>query len=136
VSTPKPDYKAIATEAVDLLCRVGYLGLDRSNECRLWQMALDLDRKLNPHRERTIVWTEEEGDVDPPRRSRRERTDRCMGQHGAATPNTTRATARSLAARTIYVPARNAARRASSSVPVRMSARCGRPRSDVTRHDR
>jgi hypothetical protein len=68
VSTPKPDYKAIATEAVDLLCRIGYLGLDRSRQRELWQMALDLDRKLHPYRERTIVWTEEEGDVEPPRK--------------------------------------------------------------------
>ena len=63
-----PDYKQIATAAVDLLCRLGYLGLDPGQQRRLWQAALDLDRRLNPHRERIIVWTEEEGDVDPPRR--------------------------------------------------------------------
>jgi hypothetical protein len=68
VTAPKPDYKAIATEAVDLLCRIGYLGLDPSQQRRLWQTALDLDRRLYPHRERTIVWTEEEGDIDPPRK--------------------------------------------------------------------
>jgi hypothetical protein len=48
VTAPKPDYKAIATEAVGLLCRIGYLGLDRSRQRELWQMALDLDRKLHP----------------------------------------------------------------------------------------
>jgi hypothetical protein len=63
-----PDYKRIATQAVDLLCAIGCYGLDRSKERELWQRALDLDRQLNPHRERTVVWTEEEGDVDPPRR--------------------------------------------------------------------
>lgn len=62
------DYKAIATQAVDLLCSIGLLGLHPSQQRRLWQMALDMDRKLNPHRERTVVWTEEEGDIDPPRK--------------------------------------------------------------------
>jgi hypothetical protein len=66
--TARPDYKAIATEAVDLLCHIGHGGLHPSRRRQLWQMALDLDRKLHPDRERTIVWTEEEGDVDPPRK--------------------------------------------------------------------
>jgi hypothetical protein len=58
-----PDYKRIATQAVDLLCLLGFSGLDPSKQRQLWQRALDLDRQLNPHRERTVVWTEEEGDV-------------------------------------------------------------------------
>lgn len=62
------DYEGIAKEAVNLLCTLGFTGLHRNQQRRLWQRALDLDRRLNPHRERTIVWTEEEGDVDPPRR--------------------------------------------------------------------
>ena len=63
-----PDYKKIAYQAVDLLCTVGAFGLDRSKQRELWQKALDLDRQLHPHRERTIVWTAEEGDINPPRR--------------------------------------------------------------------
>ena len=62
------DYKSIAEGAVSLLCSVGCFGLDRSRQRQLWQKALDLDRELHPHRPRTIVWTEEDGDVDPPRR--------------------------------------------------------------------
>lgn len=38
-----PDYKTIAEDAVSLLCTLGYLGLDRSQERRLWQEALNLD---------------------------------------------------------------------------------------------
>jgi hypothetical protein len=63
-----PDYKRIATQAVDLLCQIGFTGLHPSRQRALWQRALDFDRQLNPHRPRTIVWTEEEGDVHPPRR--------------------------------------------------------------------
>jgi hypothetical protein len=63
-----PDYKRIATQAVDLLCSLGFLGLHPSRQRELWQRALDFDRQLNPHRPRTVVWTEEEGDVHPPRR--------------------------------------------------------------------
>ena len=62
------DYKAIALESVDLLCTLGFTGLHSSRQRELWQKALDLDRRLHPARERVIVWTEEEGDVDPPRK--------------------------------------------------------------------
>jgi hypothetical protein len=62
-----PDYRRIAEQAVSLLCSVGCYGLDRSRERELWQRALDLDRQLHPHRRVTTVWTEEEGDIDPPR---------------------------------------------------------------------
>lgn len=62
-----PDYKEIAEEAVHLLCSLGYLGLHPDQQRRLWQEALDLDRKLHPWRPPSTVWTEEEGDVDPPR---------------------------------------------------------------------
>lgn len=62
------DIRQIAKEAVDLLCQVGFAGLDRSKQRELWQRGLDLDRRLNPHRPRTVVWSEQEGDVDPPRR--------------------------------------------------------------------
>jgi hypothetical protein len=65
--TTKPDYKAVALQAVDLLCRIGYLGLDASKQRQLWQEALDLDRRLHPDRPPIVVWTAEEGDVDPPR---------------------------------------------------------------------
>lgn len=58
----------VAAQAVDLLCSLGFLGLHPSRQRELWQRALDLDRQLNPHRPRTIVWTAEDGDVDPPRR--------------------------------------------------------------------
>ena len=64
----KIDYKAIALESVDLLCSLGFIGLHPSRQRELWQKALDLDRRLHPDREPVIVWTEEEGDVDPPRR--------------------------------------------------------------------
>ena len=64
----KPDYESIAFRAVDLLCTLGFSGLHPSKQRELWQRALDLDRELCPHRERVIVWTEEEGDVNPPRR--------------------------------------------------------------------
>ena len=57
-----------ATVAVDLLCTIGFLGLDPSKQRQLWQEALDLDRKLHPDRPPIVVWTEEEGDVDPPRK--------------------------------------------------------------------
>jgi hypothetical protein len=66
--TTKVDYRAIATAAVDLLCTIGFLGLDPSKQRQLWQEALDLDRKLHPDRPPIIVWTEEEGDVEPPRK--------------------------------------------------------------------
>lgn len=66
--TGRIDYKAIAAEAVDLLCSIGHSGLHPTRQRELWQRALDLDRKLRPYRERTIVWTEEEGDVNPPRK--------------------------------------------------------------------
>ena len=62
------DYKAVAIAAVDLLCSVGCYGLHSSKQRELWQRALDLDRKLHPDRPAVIVWTEEEGDVDPPRK--------------------------------------------------------------------
>ena len=62
------DYKAVAIEAVNFLCNLGFSGLHPDRQRELWQRALDLDRRLNPHRERTIVWTEEEGDIDPPRK--------------------------------------------------------------------
>ena len=64
----KIDYKTIAIVAVDLLCQLGCYGLDPSQQRRLWQEALDLDRRLYPDRPPIIVWTEEEGDVDPPRK--------------------------------------------------------------------
>ena len=67
VST-RVEYKEIALEAVHLLCSIGYTGLHPSQQRRLWQTALDLDRRLHPDREPVIVWSEEEGDVDPPRR--------------------------------------------------------------------
>jgi hypothetical protein len=63
-----PDYKRIAEQAVGLLCSVGCNGLHPSQQRRLWQRALDLDRQLHPHRPASVVWTEEEGDIDPPRR--------------------------------------------------------------------
>jgi hypothetical protein len=66
--TTKVDYRAIATVAVDLLCTLGCYGLDPSKQRQLWQEALDLDRKLHPDRPPIVVWTEEEGDVDPPRK--------------------------------------------------------------------
>ncbi len=62
------EYKAIAIVAVDLLCSVGCYGLHPSKQRELWQRALDLDRRLHPDREPVTVWTEQEGDVDPPRR--------------------------------------------------------------------
>lgn len=65
----KPDYKAVALEAVDLLCMIGCYGLHPSQQRRLWQTALDLDRKLHPERGSITVWTEDEGDVDPPQRT-------------------------------------------------------------------
>lgn len=65
----QPDYKAIAVVAVDLLCSIGYLGLDPSRQRELWQRALDLDRQLYPDRACVIVWTQAEGDVNPPRRA-------------------------------------------------------------------
>ena len=71
--TAKIDYKAIALQAVDLLCTIGYLGLDASKQRQLWQEALDLDRKLHPERPPIVVWTVEEGDVDPPRNRSEER---------------------------------------------------------------
>jgi hypothetical protein len=63
-----PGCKAIAIVAVDLLCTLGCYGLDASRERELWQQALDLDRRLHPHRERVVIWTEAEGDVNPPRK--------------------------------------------------------------------
>ena len=63
-----PDYQAIAIVAVDLLCTLGCYGLDASRERELWQQALDLDRRLHPDRARVVVWTPEDGDVDPPRK--------------------------------------------------------------------
>ena len=63
------DYRAIALEAVDLLCSVGFTGLHPDRQRELWQRALDMDRRLHPDREPITVWTEEEGDVDPPRRT-------------------------------------------------------------------
>jgi hypothetical protein len=66
--TTKIDYQAIATVAVDLLCTIGFLGLDPSKQRQLWQEALDLDRKLHPDRPPIVVWTAGEGDVDPPRK--------------------------------------------------------------------
>ena len=62
------DYKAIALESVHLLCSLGFSGLHPSRQRELWQKALDLDRRLHPDREPVTVWTEEDGDVDPPRR--------------------------------------------------------------------
>jgi hypothetical protein len=64
----RDEYKAIAEQAVDLLCFIGYLGLHPSRQRELWQRALDLDRKLHPAFPPVVVWTEEEGDIDPPRR--------------------------------------------------------------------
>jgi hypothetical protein len=64
-----PDYRRIAIQAVGLLCSVGCYGLDPSKQRQLWQRALDLDRELHPHRVASIVWTETEGDIDPPRRA-------------------------------------------------------------------
>ena len=66
--TTRVDYQAIATVAVDLLCTIGFLGLDPSKQRQLWQEALDLDRRLHPDRPPIVVWTAEEGDVDPPRK--------------------------------------------------------------------
>ena len=74
--TTRVDYQAIATVAVDLLCTIGFLGLDPSKQRQLWQEALDLDRKLHPDRPPIIVWTEEEGDVDPPRKPGSQRDNR------------------------------------------------------------
>ena len=62
------DYKAVALEAVDLLCMIGFSGLHESRRREVWQRALDLDRRLHPDREPVTVWTEEEGDISPPRR--------------------------------------------------------------------
>ena len=62
----KPDYKAIAYEAVGLLCSIGFGGLHPDRQQELWQRALDLDRLLNPHRPPVTVWTKEDGDVSPP----------------------------------------------------------------------
>jgi hypothetical protein len=76
-----PDYKHIAEEAVSLLCSLGYLGLDPSQQRRLWQEALDLDRRLHPWRPPVTVWTEAEGSIEPPRRivscTPRELADAC-----------------------------------------------------------
>lgn len=66
--TARIDHKAIAEEAVGLLCSIGCWGLHPSRQRELWQRALDLDRRLHPGREPVTVWTEAEGDVDPPRR--------------------------------------------------------------------
>jgi hypothetical protein len=64
-----PDYRAIAERAVNLLCSVGCHGLHPSQQARLWQQGLDLDRQLRPHRPVVTVWTEAEGDIRPPRRA-------------------------------------------------------------------
>jgi hypothetical protein len=61
--TTAPDYRRVAEQAVSLLCSVGCYGLDPSR-----QRALDLDRQIHPSFPPVTVWTEEEGDVDPPRR--------------------------------------------------------------------
>lgn len=66
--TSRIDYKAIALEAVDLLCTIGFTGLHPDRQRELWQHALDLDRKLHPDRAPIVVWSEEDGDVIPPRR--------------------------------------------------------------------
>ena len=73
--TARVDHKEIASEAVHLLCTIGYAGLYPGRQRELWQKALDLDRRLHPDREPIIVWTEEEGDVDPPRRPGRPPTE-------------------------------------------------------------
>lgn len=62
-----PDYQRIANEAVDLLCTIGFTGLDPSKRRQFWQQALDLDRQLYPALPKVTVWTPEEGDVNPPR---------------------------------------------------------------------
>ena len=74
VST-KIDYKAIALESVHLLCSLGFSGLHPSRQRELWQKALDLDRRLHPDREPVTVWTEEEGDVEPPRKPQDQRRE-------------------------------------------------------------
>ena len=64
----RDEYRYIAEQAVSLLCSIGCWGLDPSKERQLWQRALDLDRKLHPYLPAVTVWTEEEGDIEPPRR--------------------------------------------------------------------
>jgi hypothetical protein len=66
--TTAPDYRRVAEQAVSLLCSVGCYGLDPSRQRELWQRALDLDRQIHPSFPPVTVWTEEEGDIDPPRR--------------------------------------------------------------------
>jgi hypothetical protein len=62
-----PDYRRIAEQANGILLSIGCHGLDPSKQRELWQRALDLDRLLHPSFPPTTVWTEEEGDIDPPR---------------------------------------------------------------------
>lgn len=62
------EYRSIAEQAVSLLCSIGYHGLHPDRQRELWQKALDLDRRLHPSFPPVTVWTEEEGDIDPPRR--------------------------------------------------------------------
>ena len=64
------NYRRIAHEAVELLLSIGFSGLHPSQQRRLWQRALDLDRELHPNFPKVTVWTEEEGDIHPPRTER------------------------------------------------------------------
>lgn len=61
------EVRQIAAEAVDLLCAIGFAGLNPDRQRELWQRGLDLDRRLNPASPAMIVWTPGGGDVIPPR---------------------------------------------------------------------
>lgn len=43
------DYESIADEAVDLLLRIGSLGLDESHKDEVWDLALGLKARLEPN---------------------------------------------------------------------------------------
>jgi DNA segregation ATPase FtsK/SpoIIIE-like protein len=62
-----PDYRRIAEQSVSLLLSVGCWGLHSSRQRELWQRALDLDRQIHPSLPHVLVWTKEEGVIDPPR---------------------------------------------------------------------
>jgi hypothetical protein len=64
---PPPDFATIAAEAIALLLSVGCYGLDASKQRELWQRGLDLSHRMHPDEPRYVVWTPEEGDIDPAR---------------------------------------------------------------------